>query len=72
MTIAELQKIEDGADPIYSPKLLPNMQNFEMDTEGICEIKIDQKNLYLSVTSDLEEVEAKIDQDGNLIVKVKE
>jgi hypothetical protein len=50
MTIAELQKIEDGADPIYSPKLLPNMQNFEMDTEGICEIKIEQKNLYLSVT----------------------
>ena len=48
------------------------MQDFEIDSESTCEITIDQKKLYLSVDVDLEEVEAKIDQDGNLIIKVKE
>jgi hypothetical protein len=74
MSIAEMQAIDDNARPIDDEKLLPRMQDFEVDSESTVEILIEPcKDLFLSVeVLDCAEAEAKIDQYGNLIIKLRE
>lgn len=72
LSIAEMQKVDDGARPYPDKKLLEKIKDFDIDNESTVEIDIKRKDLYLSVDQDLEEVEAKIDQHGNLIIQVKE
>ena len=50
------------------------MQDFEVDSESTVEIEIEHcKSLFLSVeVNDCAEAEAKIDQNGILIIKLKE
>ena len=50
MTIAQMQKIDDGARPKFDKKLLPKIQDFEIDSESTVEIELgDCKDLFLSV-----------------------
>jgi hypothetical protein len=73
MSIAEMQAVDDMARPIEKKSLLPRMQDFEVDSEATIEIEIEHcKGLFLSVDNDCDEVEAKIDQNGNLVIKLKE
>ena len=71
-TIAQLQKIDDGADPKRTNKLLDKIDDFKIDSDSAVEIDVGCDDLYLSVDTDLKQVEAKFDQDGKLIVQLRE
>lgn len=72
MTIAQMQAVDDGADPKRDRKLLPKIKDVEINNEDTMEIQIEDDNLFLSVDQDLKEVDAKIDQNGKLIIQLKE
>jgi hypothetical protein len=76
MTIAQLQKIDDGARPEQDFKLLPQIQDFELDSESILEVQLDTGklgNLYLGVEQDNKYVLAKFDNaKEKLIISVRE
>lgn len=49
-----------------------SIDDFKIDSEHVVEITIDNEDLYLSVDVNCKEVEAKFDQNGKLIIQLKE
>ena len=67
-----MQKIDDGARPESNKRLLPPIKDFTVHSDDAVMLELPHGDLFLSVDQDQDKVEAKIDQDGHLIVQVRE